>query len=314
MTERWQRELTKLRQAPELPADLWDRVRSGSREPDEGISRRDRTAVIAVALVVAIAGLAVAWAIAQPFHRTEVPGGLGLVDMPPVGHAAPANLADGRPVFVVDHPDGSVEVVDAFSTHVPYGIGKLIAWCSTSGLFDDVYHGSKWSEDGTYLMGPAATGLATYTSTIEPDGRLMVESMIPPQPRPDPRAKVQPRGAYCTSSDELVYPTIAGAVSSDPAAVVASAPDGWVALRGSVVAGGPTGAQLCPTGEGAGGNCLDGAPVEGIDPALFQEYPRLTVPGAVIIRPPQTYIARVQEGALHGLTRVPTPAYPPVVP
>jgi len=282
--------------------------------PDEGIPRRDRAVVIAVALVVAIAGLAVAWGIVQPFQGKEVPGGLGVVDVPPVGQVAPANLADGRPVFVVHHPDGSVEVVDGFSTHVPYGIGKLVAWCTTSGLFDDVYHGSKWSEYGTYLMGPAATGLATYRSTIEPDGRLKVESMIPPAPRPDPRAKVQLRGPYCTSPEELVYPTIAGAVSSDPAAVVASAPDGWVPFRGLVVSGGPTGTQLCPPGEGASGSCPHGAPVEGIDPTLFQENRHLQVPGAVIIRPPQTFIARVQEGALRDLTRVPSPAYPPVVP
>ena len=314
MTERWQRELTKLREAPELPADLWDRARSGSRIPEEGPSRRDRTVVIAVALVVAVAGLAVAWAVVQPFRGKEVPGGLGVVDVPPVGQVAPANLADGRPVFVVHHQDGSIEVVDAFSTHVPYGIGKLVAWCTTSGLFDDVYHGSKWSEYGTYLMGPAATGLATYRSTIEPDGRLIVGSMIPPAPRPDPRAKVQLRGPYCTSPEQLVYPTIAGTVSSNPAAVVASAPDGWVALRGSVVAGGPTGAQLCPKGEGEGGDCPDGAPVEGIDPALYQEHPHLRVPGAFILRPPQTYIARVDVRTLRTITRVPSSAYPPIAP
>ena len=35
MSERWQRELTKLRQAPELPDDFWGRVSSGPKMHEE---------------------------------------------------------------------------------------------------------------------------------------------------------------------------------------------------------------------------------------------------------------------------------------
>ncbi len=137
--------------------------------------------IIALALAVTIPVLALAWIAMRPLHGAQVArGGLGVVDVPPLGQAAPANLADGRPVFVVHHADGTAEVIDGYSTHVPWGLAKLVAWCSTSRTFDDVFHGARWSESGAYISGPAPTGLATYQSTTQPDGRLLVGSRIPP--------------------------------------------------------------------------------------------------------------------------------------
>jgi hypothetical protein len=264
----------------------------------EGISSRKRAMTIAVALAVAIAGLSVAWIALRPLHQPPVtPGGLGVVNVPPLGQVAPANLADGRPVFVVHHSDGTVAVIDAFSTHVPAGITKLVAWCSTSLTFDDVFHGSKWNEGGTYLMGPAPSGLATYRSTIQPDGRLWVGPRISPAPRPSPHAKV-PNGNFCATSTNLEFPTIPGDVSDAPADVVASAPDGWVAVRGSLTHGGSTGAELCATLVRNLG-CPQGAPVEGIDVGLYGQYPHLVIAG--------TFIARVQDGSFIDITRVPEP-------
>jgi hypothetical protein len=82
------------------------------------------------------------------------PGRSASSQSPPFGTVAPANLADGRPVFIVRGDDGTVAVNDGFSTHVPFGIGKLVAWCPSARTFDDVYHGSKWNE------GPTVTSLA----------------------------------------------------------------------------------------------------------------------------------------------------------
>src|SRR2546426_9601398 len=100
MSERWQRELTTLRQAPELREDLWGRVRTGPRLQEGRIPRRTRAVTIAVALAVALPVLALAWIAMQPFREDGAREGLGVVDVPPLGQVASANLADGRPVFV----------------------------------------------------------------------------------------------------------------------------------------------------------------------------------------------------------------------
>ncbi len=301
MSERWQRELTKLRQAPELPVDLWDRARTGPRMKEARIPRRTRAATIAVALAVTIPVLALAWIALRPLRGVEIaPGGLGVVDVPPMGQVASANLADGRPVYVVHHADGTVEVIDGYSTHVPWGLAKLVAWCSTSRTFDDVFHGARWSESGTYISGPAPTGLATYETTIQPDGRVLVGSRIPPASRPSPGDEVQADGPFCETSAKLEYPTLPTKVSDSPADVVASAPAGWVAVRGSLIRGSSTGAELCTTLAPGNAECAHGAPAQGIDVrGLFGQDPGLVISG--------TFITRVRDGSLVDLTRVPEP-------
>ncbi len=300
MSERWQRELTKLRQAPELPEDLWGRVRTGPRLQEGRIPRRTRAVTIAVALAVALPVLALAWIAMQPFREDGAREGLGVVDVPPLGQVASANLADGRPVFVVHQNDGAVEVIDGYSTHVPWGLAKLVAWCSTSRTFDDVFHGAKWSESGTYLLGPAPTGLATYKTMTQPDGRVLVSSLIPPAPRPSPGDQVQAHGPFCETSANLDYPTLPTEVSDSPAEVVASAAGGWIAVRGSLIRGSATGAELCSLRAPGNTECAEGAPVEGIDVrGLFDRDPGTVISG--------TFIARVQGGSLVDLTRVPEP-------
>jgi hypothetical protein len=260
---------------------------------------------IAVALAVAIPVLVVTWNALRPLDGAQ--GGLGLVDVPPVGQVSAANLADGHPVFVVHQIDGTVEVIDAFSTHDPYGLSKLVAWCPSSRTFDDVFHGSRWDESGTYMLGPAPSGLATYQSTIQPDGRVLVGSQVPSAPRPSPGNRVNTVGAFCRTSDELTYPSIPGNVSDSPADVVASAPEGWVAVRGSLIRGGPTGAELCSRLARGSRECAQGAPVEGIDVrGLFKHDPGLVIS--------ETFISRVRSGSLVELTRVPEPGHPKVVP
>src|SRR4051794_24285603 len=104
MSERWQKELTKLREAPELPDDLWDRVLTGARIQEWGVSARTRASATALAIVLTSPALALAW---TATHQTHLkPGGLAVVGVPPLGTVAPANLADGRPVFIVHRDDG----------------------------------------------------------------------------------------------------------------------------------------------------------------------------------------------------------------
>ncbi len=298
MTERWRRELTKLRGAPGLPEDLWRRVRTGPRMEGAAIRARTRAATIAVAFAVSIAALAVAWIVVRPLHREQiVSAGSDVLDVPAIDEVAPANLADGRPVFVVHHNEGTVSVVDGFSTHVPWGLAKVVAWCSTSRTFDDVFHGAKWNEDGDYLVGPAPTGLTTYETTILGDGQVKVGSQIPPSPRGSGgRLEQRP---WCQTSANMVYPTLPTEVFDSPSAVVDAAPDGWVAVKGELVATDAGGVELCSvftTGPG----CLDGASVEGFDVSgLFGENPEFIISGP--------FIARVEDGSLVDLTRVPEP-------
>lgn len=299
MTERWQRELTKLRGAPGLPEDLWRRVRTGPRMEGARIPARTRAATIAVAFAVSIAVFAVAWIAVRPLHREQIVSvGSDVLNIPAVGEVAPANLADGRPVFVVHHDDGTVSVVDGFSTHVPWGLAKVVAWCSTSRTFDDAFHGAKWNEDGDYLIGPAPNGLATYETTILADGQVKVGSQIPPAPRGS-GGRFEQQGPWCQTSANMVYATLPTGVFDSPSAVVDAAPDGWVAVKGELVATDAGGVELCSvftTGPG----CLDGAPVEGIDvSSLFGENPEFVVSGS--------FIARVENGSLVYLTRVPEP-------
>src|SRR5438132_6154033 len=46
--------------------------------------------------------------------------------LPPVGAASAQLLADGTPVWVVRHHNGTVSVLSAMSTHRPYGVTQLI--------------------------------------------------------------------------------------------------------------------------------------------------------------------------------------------
>jgi hypothetical protein len=305
MDERVRQELTKLRRAPEPPQDLWDRVREGPRVQEPPVLRRTRALTIVIAMAVTIPAIALAWIATRPLRGDQVAQGeLGVVDVPALGEVAPANLADGRPVFVVHHDDGTVEVIDAFSTHVPWGLAKLVAWCPTSRTFDDVFHGAKWNEDGAYILGPAPTGLATYRSTIVQDGRVLVGPAIPPAPRPSSSREAQPPGPFCThpaTAAGLVYATLPTAISESPADVAASAPSGWVAVRGSLIEGGASGAELCALGARAMATCAAGAPVDGIDVGgLFgPDSGNVVVSG--------TFITRVHDGALLDITRVPEP-------
>lgn len=106
-----------------------------------------------------------------PFGPAAVPATL---DLPPAGEVAAAH-AGLRPVFVAHRDNGEVLVLDAISpdratTELP----KVLAFCrdpwifetedgstavETPGVFRDLWHGSLFALDGSWLGGPAPTGL-----------------------------------------------------------------------------------------------------------------------------------------------------------
>src|SRR4051794_6991828 len=113
MDEHSQQELTKLRDAPAPPEDLWDRVSRGPRLTDKRDPAGKRSLTFAIAVAVAVAAIALVWIVLRPLHGNErTPGAVGLLSIPPLGQVEPANLDDGRPVFIVHRDDGTVEVID----------------------------------------------------------------------------------------------------------------------------------------------------------------------------------------------------------
>jgi hypothetical protein len=224
------------------------------------------------------------------------------LDVPPLGGAVAAYLADGRPVFVVHHEDGTVGVVDAFSTHVTFGIGKLVGWCPSSRTFEDPFHGSKWDEFGDYALGPAPTGLVTYEISVVSglQNHVHVDGPIPSHPRGFLTHPFQPAGSFCRSTSLMVLPDVLRDASSSPAEVVAAAPTGWVAVRGILLATAGQPARFCAAV--ADGACLDAAPVSGVD--ITGLVSTLRGPGTTVttVGP---WIAQVRAGAFVHLTRVP---------
>jgi hypothetical protein len=228
--------------------------------------------------------------------------GSGILEVPPVGGVVAANLPDGRPVFVVHHADGTVNVVDAFSTHVTYGIGKLAGWCPSSRTFEDPFHGSKWDEFGDYALGPAPTGLVTYQFSVVPgdQNQVQVDGAISSHPRGFLTQPFQPAGPFCESTSRMVLPDVLREASSSPADVVAAAPTGWVGGRGVLLATAGRPARLCAAV--ADGVCADAAPVPSVDvtgliSALRGPRTSVTIEGP--------RIAQVRAGAFVLLTRVP---------
>jgi hypothetical protein len=323
MAERWQTELRKLHGA-ELPTDLWARAGEGSRLEPLGPPRRSRVAAAVVALAVFALGAVLVWRVFAPAGTGRTLAGPDVFQVPPRGATTPAFLPDGHPIFVVHHEDGSVSVVDAFSSHHQYGLEDLVAWCPSTREFVEVAHEARFDEFGTWTSaGPAPTGLATFAfEVVEEDANgdpasVRVGGIREPSPggsahETDPSTYP----AFCpeepggVQSDEttrigsgntdqvgsLVTHTIdPDDVWSSPAEAVAAAPDGWFAVEGRLLVARDGFVQLCADVEGD--RCIDGAIVRGLDGVGL-------LVNVVLPHPewygtePQLWIARVEDGLL----------------
>jgi hypothetical protein len=183
-------------------------------EADRDLSPRVVTVVL-MALVVVVAGL-VAIAPWSPTLGFD-PGSLGLPDpvadadgrlpVPEVGAVLPAYLDDLTPVFVVRPEPGTVLVLDAVDPHDPWGLDKLVTYCSPSDWFEDLYHGSRFNGSGDWMGGPAPSGLATFGHEYPADdGGLLVSGMrLAGTAREAPRAPGddQPTGPSCGDTSEI---------------------------------------------------------------------------------------------------------------
>ena len=271
MTERWERDLQALREV-HAPRSVADRVAQGPRTDRPAIaSARKRVTAMAVAFAIAVAGtLLVVKAFdtsnPHPANLATWPGGTNVLPIPAPGRAAPAFLADGSPIFVVTTEGGSTHVFSAVSTHKPYGIGELIGWCPGSQTFLDPLHGSMWFATGTYLAGPAPTGLVPFGFTVLAGGELRVGTPLAPPAR-GVGARTPITGPFCNQrgvgTSGMVSPAGVppSAIQLSPQAATHVSTTSWIAVRGMLVVTSTT-AQLCP---GVDRSCRNGATVRGID-------------------------------------------------
>jgi hypothetical protein len=143
--------------------------------------------VVLVGVLLAVAGgrlLVETGLVIDPVGPAEEPGTL---PVPEVGSVAPGYLEDGTPVFVSHPEDGTLLVFDATSPHQG---NKLVAYCGTSELFEDLYHGSRFTGWGDWIAGPSPTGLRVVPHELLADGqRLRVTG-----PAGAGTERTQPRG------------------------------------------------------------------------------------------------------------------------
>ena len=155
MDDRYRRELTKLHHG-EPPADLWDRALEGPRLAPLGPSPRSR--VTAAIVAFAVFGLAAGLLWRSFAESGDQPAGSNQMTVPPRGETSAVFLDDGRPVFVVHHEDGTVSVVDGFSSHRAWGVEEFIVWCPSTREFVEAAHQARFDEYGSSprLRRPAA--------------------------------------------------------------------------------------------------------------------------------------------------------------
>jgi hypothetical protein len=275
MAERWQTELAKLRSA-ELPADLWYRVLEGPRLGPVPPRRPSRVAAAVTAFAVfALAGVLV-WKVFSPIGGANPSlGGSDVFAVPAPGDVAPVFLSDGRPVFIVHHEDGSLSVVDAFSSHRAWGFEELNVWCPTTREFVEWAHEAHFDEHGNWSSaGPAPSGIATFAfDVVERDAAgdpasIRIGAMRAPSPGGSAPVTDPSRPPFCPEADgvsnQVVEHSINSAAMFDtPADAVAAAPDGWFAVRGTLYVASDGFVQLCAQVRGE--QCSGGAIVRGID-------------------------------------------------
>jgi hypothetical protein len=323
MSERWQGELTKLRRA-ELPEGLWSRAQEGSRMA--GLPPRDpapRWVGVAAVLVIALV-VGLVWSRIGPAGDGAPLSGPDVVDVPARGQVAPVFTLDGRPVFVVHHEDGTVGVVDGFSSHHPWGFDDLNVWCPSTRRFVEGAHLAQFDESGTWVDGgPAPFGLVTYDVEVvtrdaggNPETIKIGAANEPDAARSASETDPATYPPFCPGLDEgstqLIGHTFEDEdVFDTPADAVRAMPAGYVAARGTLMVNLPDGdptaepsepwARLCASIEN--GECVDGAPVVNLDIIGLELNVLRPNPGSAY-EEPQIWITRVRSGVLTGLAGV----------
>lgn len=229
--------------------------------------------------------------------RTDEPDMSSSLRRPAAGQVRADYLADGTPVWVIGHEDGSVDVLSGFDTHVPGNLGKMLWWCPSARALDNPNHGSKWDEYGVKLGGPAPAGLASLEVSVR-SSRVFLGA-----PRPAPPLDTPPHGPrevdrdWCIGGqDAVIFHTFDGWMPWDsPTAAVEAAPEGWILLEGELV--------VAPAGDSVLLCALDGCADSVVATNVEVPHPRqMDVRFSPLVG--RRFIARVRDGALVDVTRV----------
>jgi hypothetical protein len=217
--------------------------------------------------------------------------------VPEVGEVTAAYRADFTPVFVTHPVDGEVLALDPIDPQRPFELDRLVAFCPSSGWFEDLYHGSRFNAWGDYTGGPAPTGLAAYPVEVDGDGtRVRITGELQPAPAREERRGLEqsPIGPGCERDGE-------------PADIVGHRPpptppplhgdeipaEEWVWAT-LTLGGEPGDIRVCDPD----GSCQPDAP-----PVTFT----LGQPGTQVERTPVTYLTRLDDD---GRIRIVHPADP----
>lgn len=114
--------------------------------------------------------------------------------VPALGEVS-ADAVEGSPVFVVHTVDGEVYVLDAASPHAVFP--KVLAWCRSSAVFEDLWHGSLFDPSGRWISGPAPTDMARYEVLERTGRRVTVGAKQPAVDRPKHARDAELSGARC---------------------------------------------------------------------------------------------------------------------
>lgn len=250
---------------------------------------------LAVGALIGVAVLAGGvWLGANLFTGDEAPEEPISLARPSPDEVRPDYLPDGTPVWVIGHGDGSADVLLGFDSHTPFGLGKMLWWCEPAAALDNPHHGSKWDEFGIRIGGPAPTGLRSYD--LQADGDRLILGPLRNAPPTTVRHSGPPEHEreWCFGDDAPVsFHRFEGwRLWDSPAEAVATNPEGWILLRGELVADRDDGrVHLC-----ASTGCDDRAPAANVElPPPDLEFGPL---GA------GRFIAQVDGGQLVGVSRV----------
>ena len=269
----------RLRQVDHIsPPDLWDQIEG--RHPRQTPPPGGRSRVVTVALALALAATGIFF-VTRAFElmpgREATPGGWEGSDelkIPPLGEASAEFLADGRPVWVVHHEDGTVSVFDGFSTHRPWGVQELVGWCASGRYFEELAHGASYNENGLWLDGPGTADLAFFETQRTPGG-IRVGVRVEPKTRSAIRpghfhSQAQPsyQGPACYTAGMVPGPPPPqmhefpeSPTYASPAGAIEAQPNGWIKLHGVLLVQRDEPTYLCVSA--AGDSCTSPASVEG---------------------------------------------------
>lgn len=227
-----------------------DSTAAGDAARDRASRRHRGLPVLPILAVGLLAALAWLW---LDTDRAVLPTGRPGLALPDESTVTASHLDDGTPVFIT-RTDGRLEVFDA---RVPGPAGdadgrirRLTVFCRSSGLFQDLDHGSVFGRDGRWNGGPAPASLATYPVEID-DGRVQVTGS--PQERGRPgrsttTTRPPPAGPACTDlpaherEEQLLHHTPDDTV---PLAEVTGERWAWVEVRYEPVADAPQRVRVC---------------------------------------------------------------------